>query len=339
MNFTAKEIANCIGGTVEGDESVIVSSFAKIEEAGPGMLTFLSNPQYTPYIYTTKASAVLVNSDFVPEHPLTLTLIRCANAYESLARLMKLSEAAQPHEAVISSLAYISESATIGHNVTIEPFAFIGDDVVIGDDTIIHAHVCIYPGCRIGKRCILHSGCVIGADGFGFAPQADGYEKIPQIGIVVIDDDVEIGANTCIDRATMGETHICQGVKLDNMVQVAHNVVIGKHTVMAAQCGVAGSTKVGEWSMFGGQVGVAGHVTVGNHVQVGGHAAITGRVRDDKVLFGYPAIEHRKFARCNAVFRNLPEMYKDFYELKREVECLKKMLEEKAHSTDDVEQS
>ena len=239
---------------------------------------------------------------------------------------MTLYQSIQKQQAVISSLAYVSDSATIGQNVTIEPFAFVGDNVTIGDDTIVHAHVCIYHDCKVGKRCILHSGCVIGADGFGFAPQAEGYEKIPQIGIVVIEDDVEVGANTCIDRATMGETHVSQGVKLDNMVQIAHNVVVGKNTVMAAQSAIAGSTKMGEWCMIGGQVGIAGHLNVGNRVQIGGHAGVTGSVRDDKVLFGYPAIDQKKFARCNALFRSLPDMYQELNALKKEVEELKAQL-------------
>lgn len=331
MKFTAKEIAAYVGGTVDGDEEISVSTFAKIEEATQGSLTFLANPKYISHIYTTGASIVLVNNDFTPERPVKPTLVRCANAYESLARLMTLHASMEKRQAVVSSLAYVSGSATIGQNVTIEPFAFIGDYVTIDDDTIIHAHVCIYPGCRIGKRCILHSGCVIGADGFGFAPQAEGYEKIPQIGIVVIDDDVEVGANTCIDRATMGETRISQGVKLDNLVQIAHNVVVGQNTVMAGQSGIAGSAKVGEWCMIGGQVGITGHVNVGNRVQVGAQSGITGNVRDDKVLFGYPAIEHRKYARCNAVFRNLPDMAQELSELKKEVDKLKQQLAENAN--------
>ena len=326
MNFTAKEIASYIGGTVDGDENTSVCTFAKIEEATPGSLTFLANPKYTSYIYVTQASIVLVDNDFMPEKPLKPTLVRSHNAYESLAKLMTLYQSIQKQQAVISSLAYVSDSATIGQNVTIEPFAFVGDNVTIGDDTIVHAHVCIYHDCKVGKRCILHSGCVIGADGFGFAPQADGYEKIPQIGIVVIEDDVEVGANTCIDRATMGETHVSQGVKLDNMVQIAHNVVVGKNTVMAAQSAIAGSTKMGEWCMIGGQVGIAGHLNVGNRVQIGGHAGVTGSVRDDKVLFGYPAIDQKKFARCNAVFRSLPDMYQELNALKKEVEELKAQL-------------
>lgn len=331
MKFTAKEIAAYVGGTVDGDEEISVSTFAKIEEATQGSLTFLANPKYISHIYTTGASIVLVNNDFTPEHPVKPTLVRCANAYESLAKLMTLHASMEKRQAVVSSLAYVSGSATIGQNVTIEPFAFIGDYVTIDDDTIIHAHVCIYPGCRIGKRCILHSGCVIGADGFGFAPQAEGYEKIPQIGIVVIDDDVEVGANTCIDRATMGETRISQGVKLDNLVQIAHNVVVGQNTVMAGQSGIAGSAKVGEWCMIGGQAGISGHINMGNRVQVGAQSGITGNVRDDKVLFGYPAIEHRKYARCNAVFRNLPDMAQELSELKKEVDKLKQQLAENAN--------
>lgn len=330
MEFTAAQIAAFLHADIEGNPEVTVTDFAKIEEAVPGTLTFLANPKYTPYIYTTGASIVLVNSDFMAEHPISATLIRTPNAYESLASLMTLYQQSKPRLAEVSSLAFIADSATIGKNVTIAPFVYVGEGAVIGDDTIIYPHVTIYPGCKVGARCVLHAGCVIGADGFGFAPEADGYKKIPQLGTVIIEDDVEVGANTCIDRATMGATVVSRGVKLDNMVQIAHNVTVGPNTVMAAQCGIAGSTHIGEWCMLGGQVGVAGHITIGNRVQVGGHAGITGTVRDEKVLFGYPAIDHRKFAHCNAAFRSLPEMSDELSQLKKEVESLKQQLAEKA---------
>lgn len=326
MTFTAQQIATFVNGTIDGDAQATVTTFAKIEEATPGSMTFLANPKYAPYIYTTKATIVLVNNDFIPEQPINATLIRTANAYESLAKLMTLYESMQPKKAEISSLAFIADSAKIGQNVSIAPFAYIGENVEVGDNTVIHPHVTIYAGCKVGARCILHAGCVIGADGFGFAPQAEGYDKIPQIGIVIIEDDVELGANTCVDRATMGATVVKRGVKVDNLVQIAHNVVIGSHTVMAAQSGVAGSTKIGEWCMLGGQSGVTGHVKVGDRVQAGGASAITGNVRDGKVVIGYPAIEHAKFARCNAVFRSLPDMAQELNELKKEVESLKQQL-------------
>lgn len=330
MTFTATQIAAYIGGTIDGNAEAVVSTFAKIEEATPGSLTFLANPKYTPYIYTTQATIVLVNDDFTPQQPVSATLIRTPNAYESLARLMTLYESVMPRKAEVSSLAYVADSARIGQNVSIAPFAYIGDNVVIGDDTIITPHVTIYHDCKVGARCILHAGCVVGADGFGFAPQAEGYEKIPQIGIAIIEDDVELGANTCIDRATMGATVVKRGAKIDNLVQVAHNVVVGSHTVIAAQSGIAGSTKIGQWCMLGGQTGVTGHITVGDRVKVGGSSSITGNVRDDKVLFGYPAIDHAKFARCNAVFRSLPDMNRELTELKKEVESLKQQLSQKA---------
>lgn len=330
MTFTATQIAAYIGGTIDGNAEAVVSTFAKIEEATPGSLTFLANPKYTPYIYTTQATIVLVNDDFTPQQPVSTTLIRTPNAYESLARLMTLYESVMPRKAEVSSLAYVADSAKIGQNVSIAPFAYIGDNVVIGDDTIINPHVTIYHDCKVGARCILHAGCVVGADGFGFAPQAEGYEKIPQIGIAIIEDDVELGANTCIDRATMGATVVKRGAKIDNLVQVAHNVVVGSHTVIAAQSGIAGSTKIGQWCMLGGQTGVTGHITVGDRVKVGGSSSITGNVRDDKVLFGYPAIDHARFARCNAVFRSLPDMNRELTELKKEVESLKQQLSQKA---------
>ena len=330
MTFTATQIAAYIGGTIDGNAEAVVSTFAKIEEATPGSLTFLANPKYTPYIYTTQATIVLVNDDFTPQQPVSATLIRTPNAYESLARLMTLYESVMPRKAEVSSLAYVADSARIGQNVSIAPFAYIGDNVVIGDGTIINPHVTVYHDCKVGARCILHAGCVVGADGFGFAPQAEGYEKIPQIGIAIIEDDVELGANTCIDRATMGATVVKRGAKIDNLVQVAHNVVVGSHTVIAAQSGIAGSTKIGQWCMLGGQTGVTGHITVGDRVKVGGSSSITGNVRDDKVLFGYPAIDHAKFARCNAVFRSLPDMNRELTELKKEVESLKQQLCQKA---------
>ena len=330
MTFTATQIAAYIGGTIDGNAEAVVSTFAKIEEATPGSLTFLANPKYTPYIYTTQATIVLVNDDFTPQQPVSATLIRTPNAYESLARLMTLYESVMPRKAEVSSLAYVADSARIGQNVSIAPFAYIGDNVVIGDGTIINPHVTVYHDCKVGARCILHAGCVVGADGFGFAPQAEGYEKIPQIGIAIIEDDVELGANTCIDRATMGATVVKRGAKIDNLVQVAHNVVVGSHTVIAAQSGIAGSTKIGQWCMLGGQTGVTGHITVGDRVKVGGSSSITGNVRDDKVLFGYPAIDHAKFARCNAVFRSLPDMNRELTELKKEVESLKQQLSQKA---------
>ena len=344
MEFTAKQIAAYIGGEIVGDENATVSTFAKIEEGMPGALSFLSNPKYTAYIYDTQSSIVLVNSDFVPEKPIKATLIKTANAYESLAKLMMLYESVKPQKRGISSMASVAESATIGENVYIGPFVYVGEKAVVGDNTIIEANasvgdgasvgsdcilynnVTIYHGCKVGNRCILHAGSVVGSDGFGFAPGANGYDKIPQIGIAILEDDVELGANTCIDRATMGATVIKRGVKLDNLVQVAHNVVIDEHTVMAAQCGVAGSTKIGSWCMMGGQTGISGHIQIGNQVKVGGHSAIANSVKDGKAVMGYPAFDHTQFARASVVFKKLPEMYREMDTLKKEIESLKQQL-------------
>ena len=344
MEFTAKQIAAYIGGEIIGDENATVCTFAKIEEGAKGALSFLANPKYASYIYDTQSSIVLVNNDFVPERPIQATLIKTANAYESLAKLMALYESVKPKKTGISPMASVATSATIGENVYIGPFVSIGEKAVIGDNTIIEANtsvgdsvtigsdcilysnVTIYHDCKVGNRCILHAGSVVGADGFGFAPGTGGYEKIPQIGIAILEDDVEIGANTCIDRATMGATIIKRGVKLDNMVQVAHNVVIDEHTVMAAQCGVAGSTKIGSWCMIGGQAGISGHIKLGNQVKVGGHSGVTNKVQDGKAVMGYPAFEHSQFARATVIFKKLPEMYREMDALKKEIESLKQQL-------------
>ena len=247
MEFTAKQIADYIGGRVEGDEQATVHTFAKIEEGKEGAISFLSNPKYTHYIYDTQASIVLVNEDLQLEKPVSTTLIRVKNAYECVAKLMQMYAASLPKKTGIDPLAFISKTAEIGKDVYIAPFAYIGEGVKIGDGSRIYPHVTIYDGCQIGKNVTIHAGAVIGADGFGFAPNQEGYDKIPQMGIVVIEDNVEIGANTCIDRSTMGQTVIHKGVKLDNLIQVAHNCEIGENTVMSAQVGMAGSTKIGVW--------------------------------------------------------------------------------------------
>lgn len=344
MEFTAKQIAAYVGGEIIGDENVTVCTFAKIEEGVKGALSFLANPKYASYIYDTQSSIVLVNSDFIPERPIQATLIKTANAYESLAKLMTLYESVKPKKTGISPMASVAASATIGENVYIGPFVSIGEKAIIGNNTVIEAntsvgdnatvgsdcilynHVTIYHDCKVGNRCILHAGSVVGADGFGFAPGANGYEKIPQIGIAILEDDVEIGANTCIDRATMGATIIKRGVKLDNMVQIAHNVIVDEHTVMAAQCGVAGSTKIGSWCMVGGQAGISGHIKIGNQVKVGGHSGVTNNVQDGKAVMGYPSFEHTQFARATVVFKKLPEIYREMDALKKEIESLKQQL-------------
>lgn len=344
MEFSAKQIAAFLQGEVVGDENITVHTFAKIEEGVPGALSFLSNPKYTPYIYKTKSSIVLVNKDFIPEGDIQATLIKVENAYDSLARLLTLYEQSQPKKTGIDPLAYIAPTAHIGQDVYIAPFAYVGDHAEVGDHaqlhphavvgdhakigshTILHANVTIYHDCRVGNHCILHSGCVVGADGFGFAPTPEGYEKIPQIGIVIVEDNVEIGANTCIDRATMGATVLHQGVKLDNLIQVAHNVEVGSHTVMASQVGVAGSTKIGQWCMFGGQVGVAGHIQVGDQVKCGAQTGIAGSIPSGKTIQGSPAIDAKNFARSSVVYKKLPEMYATLNQLQREIDELKKQL-------------
>ena len=344
MEFSAKQIAEFIQGTVVGDENATVHTFAKIEEGIPGSISFLSNPKYLHYIYDTKASIVLVNKDFTPEQEVKTTLIKVDNAYESLAKLLTLYEMSKPKKTGIDSLAYIAPTAKIGKEVYIAPFAYIGEGAVIGDNTAIYPHatigenaqignncilypnVTVYHDCRIGNQCILHAGSVIGADGFGFAPSPEGYEKIPQIGIVIIEDNVEVGANTCIDRSTMGATIVHKGVKLDNLIQIAHNVEVGSHTVMSSQVGIAGSTKIGEWCMFGGQVGVAGHIKVSNRVSVGAQSGIAKATKENQAIMGSPAIDAKQFFKSTAVFKNLPEMFSTVNQLQKEIEELKKQL-------------
>jgi len=344
MEFSAKQIAEFIQGEIIGDENASVHTFAKIEEGVPGAISFLSNPKYTHYIYSTQSSIVLVNKDFTAEHEIKTTLIKVENAYESLAKLLNLYEMSKPKKVGIDPLAFISPTAKIGKDVYIAPFACVEDNAEVGDNTILHphvtvgsgakvgdncilySHVTIYHDCRVGNNCILHAGCVIGADGFGFAPTPDGYSKIPQIGIVVLEDDVEIGANTCIDRATMGATIIRKGVKLDNLIQIAHNDEIGSHTVMAAQVGVAGSTKVGEWCMFGGQVGLAGHIKVGDRVGIGAQAGVPGNVASNSNILGTPAFDAKQFFKSSVVYKRLPEVYTTLNNLQKEINELKKQL-------------
>jgi UDP-3-O-[3-hydroxymyristoyl] glucosamine N-acyltransferase len=344
MKFSAKQIAEFIQGTIVGDENATVHTFAKIEEGIPGAISFLSNPKYTSYIYDTQSSIVLVNKDFEPEREIKATLIKVDNAYESLAKLMTLYEQSHPKRTGIDPLAYVAPTAKIGENVYLAPFACVGDHAEVGDNTELHPHAtvgrnakvgknCIlytnsnvYHDCIVGDNCILHSGCVIGADGFGFAPTPNGYDKIPQIGIAILEDDVEIGANTCVDRATMGATIIRKGVKLDNLIQVAHNVEIGSNTVIASQTGIAGSTKVGEWCMFGGQVGIAGHIKIGDKVNLGAQSGVPGSIKSGQSLIGTPPIEMKNFFKSSAVFKKLPEMYMELNNLKKELEELKKQL-------------
>ena len=325
MEFTAKQIADFIGGRVEGNEQTTVHTFAKIEEGKEGAITFLSNPKYTQYIYDTKASIVLVNDDLELEHPVSATLIRVPNAYECVAKLMQLYAQSQPKKTGVDALAFVSPTAQIGNDVYIGPFTYIGEGVTIGDGCRIYPNVTIYDGCRIGKNVTIHAGAVIGADGFGFAPNTEGYEKIPQLGIVIIEDNVEIGANTCVDRSTMGQTIIHQGVKLDNLIQVAHNCEIGANTVMSAQVGMAGSTKIGAWCMVGGQAGFSGHIHVADKTTVGAQCGVINNTKGNgETLIGSPAMNPKDFFKAKALYRRLPDMYKEISALRKELDELKK---------------
>ncbi len=340
MEFTAEQIANVIGGRVEGNKDAKVHTFAKIEEGTEGAISFLSNPKYTHYLYDTKSSIVIVNEDVELEKDVDATLIRVPNAYESIAKLLQIYEASKPKKTGVAPQAYIAPSAKLGNNCYVGPFAYVGegaeigdgcqiyphavvgDNVKVGSNCIFYPNTTIYQGCKIGNNITIHAGSVIGADGFGFAPGADGYDKIPQIGIVVIEDNVEIGANTCVDRSTMGATVIHKGVKLDNLVQVAHNVEIGENTVMSAQVGIAGSTKVGSWCMFGGQVGLAGHITIGDKTFLGAQSGVPGSLKGGEELIGTPPMNPRQYFKSQAIFRRLPDMYKDLNDAKKKIEEL-----------------
>lgn len=341
MEFSAKQIAQFVQGVIEGDENATVNTFAKIEDGKLGAISFLSNPKYTHYIYDTESSIVLVDKSVELEKPTKATLIKVDNAYECVAKLLQLYESMKPKKTGIDSLAFISPSAKIGENVYIGAFAYIGDNVVIGDgcqiypnvvicenakvgnDCLFYPNVTIYHDCHVGNRVTLHAGSVVGSDGFGFAPSENGYDKIPQIGIVTIEDDVEIGANTCIDRSTMGSTYVRKGVKLDNLVQIAHNTDIGANTVMSAQVGIAGSTKVGQWCMFGGQVGIAGHITIGNKVFLGAQSGVPSSLKDNQTLIGTPPMEKLPYFKSQAIFQKLPDLYKQIQKLQKEVDELK----------------
>ena len=346
MEFTAKQIAEMIGGRIEGNENAAVHTFAKIEEGQEGALSFLSNPKYKHFLYDTHSSIVLINDDLQLEQPVTTTLIRVPDAYEAVAKLLQIYESIKPRKTGVDTLAFVSPKATIGKDVYIGPFACIGDGAVIGDGTqiypnvvigegvtigqkcLLYPNVTIYQGCKLGNAVTIHAGSVIGADGFGFAPGTEGYDKIPQIGIVIIEDNVEIGANTCIDRSTMGQTVIHKGVKLDNLIQVAHNCEIGENTVMSSQVGLAGSTKVGSWCMVGGQAGFSGHIHIADRTFVG---AQCGVIKDTKgngeSLIGSPAMDPKVFFKAKAIYSKLPDMYRQISQMQREIEELKKIVE------------
>lgn len=346
MEFTASQIAALCNGTVEGDGDVKINNFAKIEEGKPGAISFLANVKYTQYIYSTKSSAVLVSKDFVAEEPISATLIRVDDPYATVAHLLQMAQQMMtpvysgieepvhiaegvtvPDDAYIGAFAYIGKNVKLGKGVKIFPQVYLGDNVAIGDNTVLYPGVKIYHGCKVGNRCIIHAGAVIGADGFGFAPTDHGYDKIPQIGNVTIGDDVEIGANTTIDRAMMGSTQIKDGVKIDNLIQIGHNCVIGEMTAMAAQAGVAGSTKVGKQCMIGGQVGLAGHITIGDDVQIAAQSGLHKDVPSGSRLFGAPAMDIKEAARQTIYIKRLPELNKTVSQLKKELESLKKTIE------------
>ena len=347
MEFSAQQIADYLKGKVVGNPEIKVSNFSKIEEGVPGTLTFLSNPKYTEYIYTTQASIVLVNDTFEPKQELKPTLIKVKNSYDALASLLSLVDSYKPKKKGISPQACVSEKAKIGENAyvgaytciedgavigknaQIYPQVYIGDNVRIGDNVTLYPGVKIYNDCVIGNNCMVHAGTVIGSDGFGFAPTADGkYDKIPQIGIVVIEDDVEIGANTTIDRSTMGATIIRRGVKIDNLVQIAHNVEVGEDTVMAAQSGFAGSAKIGKHCMFGGQSGVVGHLTVADGTMLAAKCGVSNNIKEpNKMFHGFPHVEAKTFQRAFVCFRNFPAIRNQILDLEKQVAELKKMVE------------
>lgn len=340
MEFSAHQIAELLNGEVLGDSEAIVNKLSKIEEGETNSLSFLANMAYEEHLYTTDASIVIVNKDFAPSKPLkdSCTLIKVDNAYESFAQLLEAynqfknnkvgieemafiaSSAKVGEDVYIANYAYVSDNATIGKNVKIYPHVFIGDNVTIGDNSTLFSGVKIYHDCEIGANCTFHSGTIIGSDGFGFAPNSENeYHKVAQIGNVIIEDYVEIGANCTLDRATIGSTVIKKGAKLDNLVHVAHNVVVGENSVIAGQTGIAGSTKIGKNCMFGGQVGITGHITVGDNVKVAAQSGISKSVQENTNLQGSPAINLKEFYKAYAGFKNLPDIINRLNELERKV--------------------
>ncbi|TFH28155.1 MAG: UDP-3-O-(3-hydroxymyristoyl)glucosamine N-acyltransferase [Bacteroidia bacterium] len=342
MNFTASVIAEFLKGSVEGNPEAAVNDVSKIEEGRAGTISFLANPKYEKYIYDTKSSIVIVNADFSPQKSIPATLIRVQNAYEAFAALLRLYEQSKPKKSGISKQASISESATVGKDIYVGEFTvvsdnailddgvqlypqvYVGDRVTIGEGTILHAGVKVYEGCVIGAHCVIHSGAIIGADGFGFAPnQENNYEKVPQLGKVIIEDHVEIGANTTVDRSTMGATILRKGVKLDNLIMVGHNVEIGENTVIAAQSGVSGSSKIGKNCMFGGQVGLIGHITIANGVKIAAQSGITKDIKEEGIVIqGSPAFEFGPYQRSMAIFRNLPKLVNQINDLDKRTQNL-----------------
>ena len=327
MEFTASQIAGILEGDVEGNPEVAVHKLSKIEEGEAGSLTFLANPKYTPFIYSTEASIIIVNRDFVPDQELKSTLIKVDDAYKSFSKLLAyynqvkntksgienpvfISNSARYGEGIyLGAFSYIGNNVTLGSNVKIYPNVYIGDNVTIGDNTFVFAGAKIYSETIIGRDCVIHSGVVLGADGFGFTPDENGeFSKVPQTGNVVLEDHVDVGAGTTIDRATLGSTVLRRGVKLDNQIQIAHNVEIGEHTVIAAQTGIAGSTKIGKYCMIGGQVGIVGHITIGDRVKIQAQSGISRNIKDDEVLQGSPAMNYGDYNKSYVHFRNLSRL-------------------------------
>jgi UDP-3-O-[3-hydroxymyristoyl] glucosamine N-acyltransferase len=342
MKFTAIQIATILEGEVVGDENIEVDKLSKIEEGEAGSLTFLSNPKYTNYIYSTRASITIVNDSFEPEQSIETTLIKVEDAYKAFSKLLEFynevrsnrSGIEEPHymsdsvhygdHLYLGAFAYIGINVKIGKNVKIYPHVYIGENVVIGDNTTIFSGAKIYSETIIGNNCTVHSGAIIGADGFGFAPDESGkFQEIPQIGNVVIENHVSIGAGTSIDRATLGSTLIKEGVKLDNQIQIGHNVVVGRNTVIAAQTGIAGSTKIGANCMIGGQCGFAGHITVGDNVKIQGQTGIIGNIEDNEVLMGTPAMNYTSYNKSYVYFKRLPDLVANISKLEKEIQAIK----------------
>ena len=343
MNFKAKEIAEFLNGEIIGDEEVRVSNVSKIEEGKPGTLAFLATLKYENYIYNTKASIVLVNRDFVPKEKINSTLIKVDDAYQAFASLLDLyvqskmltkvgieqpsfiDESTTYGENIyVGAFAYVGKNSKIGKNVKIYPQVHIGDNVTIGDNCTLYAGVKIYDDIVVGNNCVLHANAVIGADGFGFAPQEDGtYNKIPQIGNVILEDNVDIGANSTIDCGTMGSTIIRKGAKIDNLVQIGHNCDVGENTVIAAQTGLAGTTRVGKNCKFGGQVGLAGHLTIGDNVLIGAKSGVPKSVKSDKIIFGSPAFEIKDAMKSMSIYKNLPKLRQEVIQLQKEIKEIK----------------
>jgi len=341
--FTAQQIALIINAKIEGDASISVTSFGKIEEAKNGQISFLANPKYEDFLYTTQASVIIINEDFILKQPIAATLLRVKDAYSAFATLLHKYQEIQTQQlqgiqqpsfiaptvkmgdnVFIAAFAYLGENVTIGNNVKIFSSVFVGDNVHIQDNTILHAGVKIYNDCKIGKNVIIHAGTVIGGDGFGFAPQQDGsFKKVPQIGNVVIEDFVEIGANTTIDRATIGSTIIRAGAKLDNLIQVAHNVEVGNNTVIAAQTGVSGSTKIGKNVMIGGQAGIVGHITIADGSKINAQSGVSKSMTEpNQAVTGSPAYDYTAALRSQAVARKLPELEKRIKELEKQLQSI-----------------